>query len=103
MPYKYHKDENGLYIADYNTDILCYNFVILNTISGDKLNMYAVAGYYLYLDYLRDLGFEYELLDCFNNVYTVHNNEFPTKFLDTIPSDISSANHVVFEKKIGVS
>ena len=100
MPYKYPQDRDGSYIACSNTDILCYNFMILNTISGKKINMCSAAEYYLYLNYLRSLNFDYELLDCFNNVYTAHNNIFPTDVLDLMPNDVFSACYSIFQEKV---
>lgn len=94
MPYKYKVNENDMYpgyiIADENSDLYCYNTIVLNYIFGDKTNRLSIKDYYLYLDYLGSLGYSYKILDVFAKNYEACNNESIAPYIDMLPNDIKT-------------
>lgn len=74
----------GLNYQNKNTDLLCYNLMILNCIAQGRLNKLPLSDFYGYLNYLRSKGLSYELLDCFSILYSEGDNKSPEKLLDEI-------------------
>lgn len=94
---KYVKNEYDVYIPSYNTDILCYIIIVLNCISNSKITSLSIEEYYQYLYYLKNLGFHYDLLDCFSTIYLNCDNKSPLDYLETIPENIARADLNVFK------
>lgn len=67
------------------TTILCYIYMILNTISGVKIHELTVEEYYNYLQYLKDRGLSSELIDIFARIYTPSRNKMDIQLLSDIP------------------
>ena len=68
--------------------------MILNFISGvEYINQLAIEDYYSYLQKLRNLGFNQELVDIFGLIYTNQDNISPIQLLDSIPKELSKANY----------
>lgn len=88
-----------LNIPNENTDLLCYNLMVLNYIAGTKINAVSADEFYLYLDYLYGLNFKHELIDCFARIYTSNNNKNPDELLDYIPEKMGQASYSVFKVK----
>lgn len=101
LTYKYIRNENGIYKPNANSELLCYILMILNTISHHQINRLNTYEFYSYIHYLRDLGFSYELLDCFNNIYTSANNTSPVELIEEIEynQNTPKALYKVFECK----
>ena len=99
--YKYQRNEQGIYVADNNSDIFSYIIMILNTISNADINKLPITDYYCYLYYLSSLGLSNELIDNFNNIYTGAVNESPLGLLDELSKNknIYKANYKVYEMK----
>jgi len=68
------------------TTILCYIYMILNTISGVKIHDLTVEEYYNYLQYLKDRGLPSELIHMFARIYTPSRNKIDIELLSDIPS-----------------
>ena len=98
-PYKYPQKENNVYIPNSNTEYFCYMMMILNTISYNQINHLSESDFYLYLQYLKDLGFSHEFLSQFYTIYTNSNNKFEIDTLNEIPSNnnIAKAHYKVFK------
>jgi len=94
---KYPKNEKEIFIPSYNTDILCYIIMILNCISNSKITSLSIEQFYGYLFYLKNIGFDYDLLECFSTIYLNCDNKSPLDYLDTIPSSIARADLNVFK------
>ncbi len=96
--HKYIVDE-GIYKPNINSEYMCYMIMILNTISHTQINKLTLETFYEYICYLRKLGFSYELLEHFSNIYTEANNENPLKLLDEITYNKKTprAHYKVFE------
>ena len=51
-------DSPGYIVADENSDLYCYNMMILNYLYGSNVNNMNIADFYDYLTYLSDIGME---------------------------------------------
>ncbi|MDD2505065.1 MAG: hypothetical protein PHF21_02195 [Bacilli bacterium] len=94
---KYQKNEDGIFIPDQNSELLCYNVMVLNMICNGQINILNINDFYCYLEYLKTIGFKHDLLDCFAKIYANCDNENPMEHLDTIPKQIGRADIKVFK------
>jgi hypothetical protein len=96
LPKKYPSKE-GLHVPNQNSDILCYYIMILNFISKFQTNKLDISDYYIYLDYLRQIGFPSEILSLLSKAYLNVDNINPYFLLDKIadvdPKIISFSNY----------
>ena len=104
---KYKITPEKLSYPDHNADLLCYTMMVINTIADYKISKLPMEEYYLYLEYLRELGFGENILNAFISVYTNGDNKNVSEFFDEIPSDqIYRASYNVYKainkKKQGV-
>lgn len=76
----------SFYENNEETTILCYIYMILNTISGIKIHELSVEEYYNYLQYLKDRGVPGELIDMFALIYTPSRNKIDIELLTGVPS-----------------
>lgn len=90
FPNKYPTFQMDQFISFYEnneaTTILCYIYMILNTISGIKVHDLSVEEYYNYLQYLKDNGIPSELVDYFTLIYTPSKNKIDIDILTSVPS-----------------
>ena len=101
---KYHIDEGGNAYPDYNSDLLCYNYMILNTISNNRIHRLNFDEYYDYLYYLTSIGMNKDLIDSFITLYSYKDNINPVEYLDNIDREaLYRSNYNVYrltKKKI---
>ena len=82
-----------------NTDLLCYNLMILNSIFKYEISQCNLEYFNEYLRYLKCLGFGKDILDSFNRLYSDRDNINPYCYLDQIPlGDMFYASIDEFEK-----
>ena len=101
--YKKNNDINfsGYIIPDQNTDLYCYTMMIINFLFKGKANLMNKDKYYLYLDYLRSIGYQYNILDKFSKMYEYVDNELINDELNNLSNQmIYKAHHKIFEAKI---
>lgn len=97
---KYHANQFGINIPDKNSDLFCYNMIILNTIAHAKISNLNMNDYYMYVNYLESLGFGEDLIESFKALYDTADNINPSDFLDEINIDrLPEANLGVFKYK----
>lgn len=84
IPEKYQSTPNGIIIPTDNTDLYCYNMILLSALSGENLYRYDIDTYYRYLDYIDELGLPREVIQSFYNIYIPKNNVNPREFLEDI-------------------
>lgn len=97
---KYRLAQNGFIIPSKNSDLLCYNMMLLNTIAREKISSLDMAEYYSYIFYLKDLGFGNDIISSFERLYTTTSNINPCNYFDEIPLDkIPEAGYKVFKLK----
>lgn len=100
FPTKYIGTVYGLIFPDNNSDLLCYNMMLLNTIGRSKVSKMNIATYYEYINYLKSLGFGSDIIESFNRVYSTADNINPCEYLDQIPNDkIGEAGVKIFKYK----
>lgn len=90
---------NAYIIPDSNSDLYCYNIMVLNYLYGANINNISLLEYYNYLNYLEYIGLDKELLTIFNNLITSENNYNIAPYLDTITKEnIIRSNNKVYRK-----
>ena len=80
-----------------NTDIYCYNILVLNFLAGRELHRLSFDEYYDYLSYLDDCAYPKELIDIYVNLYTDKNNESVLDYLDDLPNDYGRGYYGVYQ------
>ena len=100
--YKTYKNKNvdtGIITPTDDTDLYCYNMIILNALAKENLYRHDINTYYQYLEYLKVLGLPDDLLEAFNNIYIPRNNTNPKDILSDIdPSLEKKLDFRVFQK-----
>ena len=89
FPQKYKRNEScehfGKFIPDLNTDLYCYNMIVLNLLYSDDMISYNLSEFYEFLEYLNSTGLNKELIDAFAKLYTLDDNVNIEHLLDYIP------------------
>lgn len=84
IPEKYKCTDKGIIIPTDNTDLYCYNMILLNILSGEVLYRLDINTYYEYLNYIKDLGLPDKLLEAFYRIYIPSDNINPREYLQDI-------------------
>lgn len=84
--YNLNDDENVLayVIPSRDSDLYCYNIMILNYLYGGNINYFSVSEFYDYLNYLDYIGISKELLDSFSKLLSYKDNDNVMEYLDSI-------------------
>lgn len=101
--YILNEDGNGIgYIyANHNSDLYCYNVMILNFLYGSRINRMSPDAYKRYLKYLEDLKIDNKLIDCFYRLSSKSNNKNPMNYIESITDEqFNSAKRYIYEKTI---
>ena len=72
------------YKVDGNTDLYCYIIVILNYLYRGKINNVSTEEFYSFLNYLKDIGVNLNLLECFERILKCDNNLNPVDYIDSL-------------------
>lgn len=97
---KYACNAYGINYPNYDSDLLCYHMMILNTISGVNISQLNMSDYFDYTNYLEQLGFGKDIINSFQIVYSEDFNINPVEFFDQIPIDgIHEADFKVYQMK----
>lgn len=82
---KYKQDENFPYGCSFlptrDTDLYCYNIMILNFIYGGEIEKLSIEELYDYLEYLSSIGINPKIIDIFKKLVSNSPNENPYKLL----------------------
>lgn len=81
---KYKTAENGIIIPTDDTDLYCYNMMILNAIAGRSMFKEDIEVYYDYLNYLKSMCVDKDLIDSFSRIYVPVENSNPKDYLESI-------------------
>ncbi len=95
-----------LNIPNDNTDLYCYNMMILEFLAKAKIRKTSIDDYYGYLGYLQSLGYGPDIIESFFRLPINCNNINPYNYLDQIPQDkIEKSSYSVYKylknKKVG--
>lgn len=100
MPFKYHictsEEKIGYIEPNMNSELYCYNIMILNYIYRGSVQKLTMEEFYDYLNYLESLNFPKELLDSFSKLYNYVDNSNPKDLLDEIPNTLPQAHRNVY-------
>lgn len=81
---KYTKNRNGVYIPTDNTDMYCYTMIALDALAKEDMFKHSIPTYYMYLNHLKDVGVDKELIKIFEGIYLPVDNENPMSLLKKI-------------------
>lgn len=88
---KYKRNTNpgasGYIVADENSDLYCYNIMILNYLYGSSVNNMGLIDFYDYLTYLSEIGMEPDLINSFRMLLHSCDNRNPVPELDSITKE----------------
>lgn len=97
---KYKLTKNGIIIPNDNSDLYCYNMIVLNVLSKNDMYKEDIPTYYMYLNHLKDVGIDKELIKIFEQIYLPTKNHNPRSLLDGINSTIEKEiNYKTFKKE----
>lgn len=82
---------------NYNTELFCYNMMVMNTLANGPINEYDDETFYTYLQYAKSKGLSDDLMDCFSRLYVNAANQSPLRILDQIPKNNGPYLYNVFE------
>lgn len=82
-----------------STDYYCYCIIVLNTLFQADITKLDMKDFYNYLEYLKKIGINKELIDNFMNIYTNKPNENIGYLLDSIGKEAYQAHNKVFQLK----
>ena len=100
LPNKYPSTKEGIFIPNHNSDLYCYNMIILNALSNERMFKVDIELYYQYLMYLQQIGVPLELIDTFRAIYEPRNNHNPRVLLEKLPPKIEEKTNIkVFQKE----
>lgn len=85
IPDKYKTTAEGIIIPSENSDLYCYNMIILDTLANERMFKVDMNTYYQYLQYLQAIGIPRELIESFERIYLPKNNLNPRKIIEEIP------------------
>lgn len=105
------KTNGNKYIFDYyysfevnkNTDLYCYNIMILNFLCGIYINNISILDYLNILDYMSRINIDKDLIDSFERVISSSDNINPYYMLDNISSEKLKSLRKYVKKNIPVS
>ena len=90
-PSKYEINEDtsipGFVTANENSDLYCYNMMILNFLYGENINNFSVPEFYEYLNYLKYLKVNDEMLNFFDRLVNNNRNRNPVNYLDSLTDE----------------
>ena len=100
FPSKYKKSSSGLIIPSNETDLYCYNMILLDFLSGEAMYKKDLDIFYKYLSHLKDIGIDSELIRIFQSIYFSNFNQNPFSLLKTISVNLrKDMSYQTFKKK----
>jgi len=94
---KYIKNEEGIYIPTQNTELSCFNIMVMNTIANGRVDRLCINEFYYYLEYLKTLDYDFEIIDCFASIYSSADTKDPSEILEFIPEMTGQATLKVYK------
>ena len=102
-PMKYKIDmESELCKPSVNTDLYCYNAMILNYLYGSSSIITSdLDNFYKYLNYLEDIHVDKNIIDSFSKLIVNTMNVNPCEYLDNLTSEnVVRANEKVYKRVV---
>lgn len=98
---KYETSSFGVTKVDENTDLYCYNIMILNFLSGVDISLLTVKDFYNYIQYLEDIKLNHKLTTGFSLLYTKNDNINTDIYLDE-SIDFEKSKYLEYKKKYNI-
>ena len=97
--YKHEEDGRcgGFFTPSEETDLFCYNMMILNTLFDGGFNRLSLEEFYNYIEYLFSIGVPLELVDIFEKIVSNNHNVNPYELLDSLEPIMKKSNKHVYE------
>lgn len=88
--YKINTEEQfpGYIVADRNSDLYCYNIMVLNFLYKDRITRLSREAFFLYLEYLIHIGLPFEFVSKVAKIYEYADNENIGEYLGYIDDKI---------------
>ena len=98
---KYHINSQNIVIPNEESDLYCYNMIILDTIAKTSMFKKNIDVYYEYLNYLDGIGVSKNLLDIFSDIYLPKKNSNPKEYIEELDPKLGrKLEYKVFQKNI---
>lgn len=99
FPNKYELGRDDTLYANIESDLLFYNYMILDALGGTSTHVFDINSFYNYINYLEDLGYPQELLDSFRALYSNRDNMNPYEYLSDISEEMfNKASYEEYKK-----
>ena len=95
--YKFNDYCNEIINPNEDTDNYCFAMMILNTLYQDNISKLSIEEFYNYLDYLKYIGIDKNLINIFSNLYTNKKNNNCVDYLDYIDDKAYRATKKLYE------
>ena len=97
---KYKINQDDRVIADENSDLYCYNMMILSFLFGStEVNYMSLEEFYNYLNYLKNIGISNELVNVFGDLVSNKANSNPVHLISSLNDEqICRAKCIVYKK-----
>ena len=96
---KYKFNYVGLTIPNNESDMMYYQFIVLNTIANYEINKLPLNEFYDYLQFLKDNGYSYEVIDCFASIYNNKSNYIDNDILEQLKRSSHEDDYRSFKEK----
>lgn len=100
IPDKYKINSNGTIIPNDDSDLYCYNMILLNTLADEEMYKKDIDIFYKYLIHMKDVGVDNELIKILNCIYLPRHNQNPMSLIKTIKPEMKeNLSYKVFKKE----
>lgn len=97
---KYRFSPTGIILPSDETDLYCYNTILLSTLAEEEIYKKSIDIFYKYLFHLKDVGLDIELIKIFSSIYNSNANQNPFALLKTIKPEWKDAmSYQTFKKE----
>ena len=88
LQHKYKMTEDDRVIPSHNSQVLCFLYMLLNALSGEKSYNWSIEEHYMYLACLEKMGMNKEVINTFNTMYDSSPRlDFEPSLLDEIDTE----------------
>lgn len=103
IPDKYKTTSDGIIIPSENSDLYCYNMIILDALANERMFKVDMNTYYQYLMYLDSQKIPQELIESFDRIYLPKPNTNPRRIIEEIPKRVAKkCDFKTFKKKYNI-
>lgn len=97
--YKKYMIKDGVMLPNKASDTAMFNLMIINHLAGEDMQRRELEDYYDYLDYLKKMGLDKEVINEFSNIYSENEGKVLNEELNSIPSDAYKFRYKIHEMR----